>query len=43
MNKIKFAKTPKPPYYAVIFTSIKIEEDKGYSVMSEKMIELLRN
>jgi len=43
MNKIKFAKTPKPPYYAVIFTSIKIEEDKGYSTMSEKMIELLKN
>ena len=43
MKKIKFTKTPKPPYYAVIFTSIKIEEDKGYSTMSEKMIELLKN
>jgi len=38
-----FAYTPKPPYYAVIFTSIKIEEDKGYRAMSEKMIELLKN
>ncbi len=44
MKKIDFfAKTPKPPYYAVIFTSIKIEEDKGYSAMSEKMIELLKS
>ena len=35
------AKTPKPPYYAVIFTSVKIDEDKGYSEMAEKMIELV--
>ena len=33
--------TPKPPYYAVIFTSKKIDEDKGYSDMSERMIELV--
>jgi len=33
--------TPKPPYYAVIFTSIKIDEDKGYSKMSDKMVELV--
>ena len=33
--------TPKPPYYAVIFTSIKIKEDKGYSNMSDKMVELV--
>ena len=37
-----FAKTPKPPYYAVIFTSIKIDEDKGYAKMSEKMLDLLK-
>lgn len=36
----EFAITPKPPYYAVIFTSLKIEEDKGYSIMANKMIEL---
>ena len=36
-----FTKTPKPPYYAVIFTSIKIETDKGYAKMSEKMLALL--
>jgi len=28
--------TPKPPYYAVIFTSKKIDEDKGYSKMAGK-------
>ena len=33
--------TPKPPYYAVIFTSQKITEDKGYGKMSDKMVELV--
>jgi len=37
-----FAHTPKPPYYAVIFTSLKIEEDRGYSAMSEKMVTLVQ-
>lgn len=32
--------TPNPPYYAVIFTSIKIDEDKGYSKMADRMDEL---
>jgi heme-degrading monooxygenase HmoA len=36
-----FANTPKPPYYAVIFTSVKISEDMGYSKMSKRMLELL--
>jgi len=44
MKKIEpFANTPKPPYYAVIFTSIKIEKDERYSAMSERMIELLKS
>ena len=34
------SETPKPPYYAVIFTSIRTEENKGYSEMADKMIEL---
>ena len=34
------AKTPNPPYYAVIFTSLRTENDMGYSAMSEKMIDL---
>ncbi|TKC13862.1 antibiotic biosynthesis monooxygenase family protein [Robertmurraya kyonggiensis] len=33
-------KTPQPPYYAVIFTSERTDGDKGYSKMSEKMLEL---
>jgi len=36
------AKTPTPPYYAVIFTSLKSDEDEGYSAMAEKMQELAR-
>ncbi|WP_457618884.1 antibiotic biosynthesis monooxygenase family protein [Lutibacter sp.] len=36
------AKTPKPPYYAVIFSSIRTEGDKGYSEMANKMVELAR-
>jgi heme-degrading monooxygenase HmoA len=34
------ARTPKPPYYAVIFTSNRTEGDSGYSKMAEKMVEL---
>ncbi len=34
------AKTPTPPYYAVIFTSLRTEGDKGYSEMSKKMLEM---
>lgn len=31
------AKTPQPPYYAVIFTSQLSEDHEGYSEMAEKM------
>lgn len=34
------AQTPSPPYYAVIFTSVRTEGDKGYSEMSDRMVEL---
>jgi heme-degrading monooxygenase HmoA len=34
------ANTPKPPYYAVIFTSIRTDIDNGYNEMAERMIEL---
>ena len=34
------AKTLKPPYYAVIFTSVRTEGDKGYSEMADLMLEL---
>lgn len=35
------AKTPDPPYYAVIFTSIRTNGDNGYAEMSDKMEELV--
>ncbi|ALA42024.1 MULTISPECIES: antibiotic biosynthesis monooxygenase family protein [Paenibacillus] len=38
MNSI--AKTPRPPYYAAIFTSERTEGDGGYGVMGDKMVEL---
>ncbi len=36
----RIADTPKPPYYAVIFTSLRTEEDSGYAAMAEKMLAL---
>ena len=36
----KFAKTPEPPYYAVIFTSTRTPGDNGYAAMAERMLEL---
>lgn len=34
------ANTPTPPYYAVIFSSLRTEGDKGYGQMAEHMLEL---
>ena len=34
------AKTPSPPYYAVIFSSFRTSGDHGYSDMSAKMVAL---
>lgn len=31
------AKTPEPPYYAVIFTSRRTDGDQGYARMAERM------
>ena len=36
------ANTPEPPYYAVIFTSLRTEGDNGYSEMADQM-EALAN
>ena len=36
----KLASTPKPPYYSVIFTSIRTEGDNGYGAMANRMVEL---
>ena len=35
MNPI--AKTPKPPYYAVVFTSLRTDTEDGYEQMAKKM------
>ncbi|HAQ19489.1 MAG TPA: hypothetical protein DCR40_09695 [Prolixibacteraceae bacterium] len=37
------AKTPEPPYYAVIFTSVRTDGDHGYAEMADKMMELAKN
>ena len=34
------ARTPQPPYYAVIFTSIRTGADNGYEVVARRMVEL---
>ena len=36
----KFAKTPKPPYYAVIFTTVKSDDQEGYAEMNARMFAL---
>ena len=35
------AKTPQPPYYAVIFTSIRTGIEKGYAEMAAEMEKLV--
>jgi heme-degrading monooxygenase HmoA len=35
-----FAQTPEPPYYAVIFTSVRTDGNNGYSDMASRMVEL---
>jgi len=34
------ANTPKPPYFAVIFTSTRTVGDNGYNEMANRMVEL---
>ncbi|WP_404418735.1 antibiotic biosynthesis monooxygenase family protein [Marinospirillum sp.] len=36
----RIANTPEPPYYAVIFTSLRTEGDHGYDEMSRRMVAL---
>ena len=36
----EIAKTPRPPYYAVIFTNTLSENCEGYGVTAERMVEL---
>jgi heme-degrading monooxygenase HmoA len=35
-----FAKTPEPPYFAVIFSAQRTEGDRGYGDMAERMVTL---
>lgn len=34
------AKTPKPPYYAVVFSATQTSNLEGYAEMAERMVEL---
>jgi heme-degrading monooxygenase HmoA len=34
------AETPEPPYYAVIFSSLRTDGDRGYEAMAKKMADL---
>ncbi len=36
----EIAHTPTPPYYAVIFTSLRQTGDHGYAEMAERMVTL---
>lgn len=36
----RFAQTPKPPYYAVIFTSQQTADNAGYGDTADRMMEL---
>jgi heme-degrading monooxygenase HmoA len=36
------ATTPTPPYYAVIFTSLRTDFEEGYSSMADRMLELAK-
>jgi heme-degrading monooxygenase HmoA len=38
-----FANTPKPPYYAVIFSSQRTDISEGYAEMNARMEELVRD
>lgn len=36
------AETPKPPYYVVIFTSLRVDGDDSYAEVADRMLELAR-
>jgi heme-degrading monooxygenase HmoA len=36
----RIAATPEPPYWAVIFTSLRTDVDDGYGVTAARMVEL---
>ncbi len=36
------AKTPTPPYYAVVFTSVRTSVDEGYYATNDKLVEMVK-
>jgi len=40
MSTQPFANTPEPPYYVVIFSSLRSPGDEGYSKMANRMVTL---
>ena len=36
------SKTPEPPYYAVIFTSLRTDLERGYDKTADRMVELAK-
>ena len=40
MASTSFAQTPEPPYFAVIFSSLRAEGDRGYAAVADRMVEL---
>ena len=40
MSSIGFALTPDPPYYAVVFSSLRKPGDNGYGATADRMVEL---
>lgn len=40
MTSSPFASTPEPPYYAVIFSSLRSAGENGYGRTAERMMEL---
>jgi heme-degrading monooxygenase HmoA len=40
MTEAGIAQTPKSPYYAVIFTSLRTPVDEGYAETAERMLQL---
>lgn len=38
----KIATTPRPPYYAVIFTSVRTEVDNGYAAAARRVLDTAR-
>jgi len=40
MGTDRLARTPEPPYFAVIFTSARTDGDNGYAEMAEALVAL---